>query len=66
MTKARVYALYKGDEFIDLGTIEEMAGRLGIEKQTFYFYRSIGYRRRCEKLNTPYSDTYHVIEVEDD
>ena len=66
MTKARVYALYKGDEFIDLGTIEEIAGRVGIKKRTLYFYRSIGYRRRCEKLNTPYSNTYYIIEVEDD
>jgi hypothetical protein len=66
MRKARVYAVYKGDEFIDLGTIEEMVERLGIAKRTFYFYRSIGYRRRCEKLNTPYSATYYIIEVEDD
>lgn len=66
MGKGKVYALYKGDEFIDLGTIGEMAERLGIDKRTLYFYRSVHYRRRCEELNTPYSNTYFIIEVEDD
>ena len=66
MGKGKVCALYKGDDFIDLGTIGEMAERLGISKKTLYFYRSVRYRRRCEELNTPYSHTYYIIEVEDD
>ena len=37
MRKARVYALYRGDEFIDLGTIEEMAERLGMTRKLYIF-----------------------------
>ena len=31
-------ALYRGDEQIDTGTIEEVADRRGVQKQTIYFY----------------------------
>jgi hypothetical protein len=35
-----VYALYKGDEFLDLGTKEELAKVLGVKQQTISFYMS--------------------------
>ena len=62
----RVYALYKGDMFLDVGTISEMAERQGIKTQTLYHYRSISYRRRCDERGIPYEGRYVLIEVEDD
>ena len=35
-----VYALYKGDEFIDIGTKEEIAEKMGWKKTTISFYHS--------------------------
>lgn len=35
-----MYALYKGDTFIELGTKEELAQVLGVKQQTISFYMS--------------------------
>jgi hypothetical protein len=35
-----IYALYKGEEIIDVGTIEEISERQGIKKNTLYQYSS--------------------------
>ena len=35
-----MYALYKGDTFIELGTKEELAQMLGVKQQTISFYMS--------------------------
>lgn len=31
-------ALYRGDEIIDSGTVEEIADRRGVQKLTIYYY----------------------------
>lgn len=36
----REYALYKGDNFIDVGTLEEISKRQNISKETLYWYTS--------------------------
>lgn len=33
-----IYGLYKGDEFIDVGTAKELAEKLGVKKETIWFY----------------------------
>ena len=39
-------ALYRGDELIDNGTIKEIAERIGVRKDTIYWYTTpAGYRR---------------------
>lgn len=42
--KKKNYSLYKGDEEIAFGTIEEIAKKLGIREKTVYFYKSNYYR----------------------
>ena len=32
-----VYAVYKGDDFVDVGTREEIMESMGWAKRTFYF-----------------------------
>lgn len=45
------YAVYKGDKYITEGTREEICKELGIKKNTFGFYRTKAYRRRCKTSN---------------
>ena len=37
MSKVKEYALYKGDTFIDLGTIKELAKKLGVNERTVQY-----------------------------
>ena len=51
MKSVRVYGLYKGDVFIDVGTADELAERLNIKKETVYFYASNTNKKRNKKGN---------------
>ena len=44
--KKQEYALYKGDEFIDLGTIPEIAKREGVKPKTIYYYKTPAYKKK--------------------
>ena len=58
MRKENCYALYKGDLFIDLGTIKELSQRLGITTTTLKFYTSKVYQMRSEQKN---SDNLRIL-----
>lgn len=49
MGKRNEYALYNGDEFVDIGTKEELAKALNVKPETISFYASPTYRKRFEK-----------------
>lgn len=40
------YALYKGDELLDVGTLRELAERRGVKEETIYYYSMPAYQRR--------------------
>ena len=40
------YALYKGDKFIDVGTLKEIARRQGVKYSTIIFYGTPAYQKR--------------------
>lgn len=42
----KIYALYKGDKFIFVGTKEEIANILHVQPRTIIFYASQSYRNR--------------------
>lgn len=44
--KKQEYALYKGDEFINLGTIPEIAKREGVKPKTIYYYKTPAYKKK--------------------
>ena len=44
------YALYKGDELLGVGTVEELSKELGIKKSTLHFYASPAYDNRLKEL----------------
>lgn len=54
-----IYALYKGDEFIDLGTKEYLANLLKVKVKTILFYSSPTYKKRTKE------NGYVVIRIED-
>lgn len=56
-----IYAIYKGDKFIDLGTIKELSKKHNISEKTLYFYTMPSYKKR---LNYK-SNRIIVIKVEE-
>lgn len=46
---AREYALYKGDELLVVGTINELAEELGVKPRTVRYYGYPGYKRRTSE-----------------
>ena len=46
-----VYAVYKGDEFVDVGTLNELSARSGIQSKTILFRMSPTYKKRCRGLS---------------
>lgn len=46
--KKTLYALYRGDEFIDIGTRYELAEMIGVTPQTISFYASPTYQKRTK------------------
>lgn len=45
----REYALYKGEEIIEIGTIKEIAKSQNVKEKTILFYQSPAYLRRHSK-----------------
>ena len=58
MRKKRIYALYKGDEYLCGGLKQELADYLGVKPRTIEFYMSKAYEKRNHKGNN-----YKVIFV---
>ena len=38
MKKKKIYAYYRGDEFVAVGTVQEIAKQLNLSVETIYFY----------------------------
>jgi hypothetical protein len=47
------YAVYKGEEFIYVGTAKECAERLGVKPETIYSYASPRYQKVVSKAKNP-------------
>lgn len=44
--KKQEYAMYKGDEFLVMGTVKECAEYLGVSPRTIYWYSNPSARKR--------------------
>ena len=60
MRRKSIYAIYKGDKFINLGTLDELAADLNISKSTIKFYTTPSYEKREHK------NRYVVIKIDDE
>lgn len=45
----KMYALYKGDDLLGIGTLAEIAAERGVKVDTIYFYKSPSYRKRTSE-----------------
>lgn len=43
---AKIYALYKGEELIDTGTLYQLARRANIQVKTMAYYKTPTYQKR--------------------
>ncbi|HIQ91029.1 MAG TPA: hypothetical protein IAB27_05350 [Candidatus Coprosoma intestinipullorum] len=47
--KFKEYALYKGDELLGIGTLNELSKRFGIKIKSLLFYQTPAYKRRTSE-----------------
>ena len=45
----KVYAMYKGEYCIGIGTLKELAEQFNVKLKTMYFYTTPTYKKRCKK-----------------
>lgn len=61
------YALYKGDNFICIGTIKEIAQIMGVKERTVYWWSTPAARRRGQRNKLKKVPNRKIlIKVEDD
>lgn len=58
------YALYKGDNFLDIGTIKELSKRYNISVKTLRWYSTPCYKNKIKNKNNIKS--YVVVRIEDE
>ena len=61
----REYALYKGDDILAIGTVEEIAKEMGIKPATVRYYNSQAYRRRLEKQKRTENSVRIAVPLDD-
>lgn len=49
--KTAEYALYKGENLLDIGTLDELQKKYKVKRETLYFYQSRAHRKRERKGN---------------
>lgn len=62
----KTYALYKGDEIIAEGTVNEIAEELNSKPKSILFYNTPSYKNRCKVRERKYEKTYFLVEVVDE
>ena len=60
MIKERIYALYVGDTFIDVGTAKEIAERQGITPKTVQYLSTPAYLRKLETRKKTSKKGYQI------
>lgn len=60
------YALYKGDDLLAIGTVEEIAKETGTKIGTIKYYRSPCYRRRFERRNALHRNVRILVPLDDE
>lgn len=58
-----IYALYKDDEFIDLGTKKYLSEKIGVKPDTINYYNSQAYKKRIENMKFKGRNSYIVIKI---
>lgn len=64
--RQKVFALYRGDTFIDVGTLKELSPRLGMKESTIRYYISQAYQRKLSNRNGMYKNQVIAISFYED
>lgn len=51
MSEENIYALYKGDDLIIIGSVNEISKALNIKNETVKFYMTPSYKKRTSEEN---------------
>lgn len=62
MAKERYYGVYRGDDFVTVGTQKEVAEELGVSTNTIYFWTTPSYNSRLKAD----SKALTAVRLEDD
>lgn len=65
MRKEKIYALYKGDEFVDMGTRKYLANKLNSRVEFISYLASPTYKKRRAKENSKSMIVIKVDEIDD-
>lgn len=49
MKKEKIYALYRGERFLAIGTKKELAELLNVKEKTISFYATPAYKKRTNE-----------------
>lgn len=60
------YALYKGDELLSIGTVEEIAKRMGIKKKTIAHYKTPTYLRKIASRKSGGENAMVLVGIDDE
>lgn len=52
MNKENIYALYRGEKFIGVGTKRELAELLNVKVETISFYATPAYKKRINQAKS--------------
>ena len=63
MPKPYVYAIYKGDEFIDLGTKKELSIRMKVKPEYIGYLSTPANKRKIEKRKIEHSKQLIAIRI---
>ena len=66
MSKEYVYAIYKGDKFIELGTKKELAKKMNVKPQFIGYLASPANRKRIEKNKKENSNALLTIRIDEE
>lgn len=66
MSREALFALYRGDEFVDVGTKRELAARHGVKPGFIGFMATLTYRRRLAGHEETRLMAYRIEEEGDD
>lgn len=62
----REYALYKGDDFLFTGTLEECAAFKGVKTETIRYWTTPAYQRRIDRRRRSKNATIVIVLDEDE
>ena len=65
MSREALFALYRGDEFVDVGTRKELAARLGVTASYIQYMSTPVYRERIRGHEDTRLMAYRVEEEEE-